>query len=202
MVSCPQCGSNATDIVCENCHHLIRTEDIKNYFDIFSFKNRLSFDQEELDNRFYYLSKKIHPDLHAGKSDEQKQLSSYYSSLLNNGYQVFKNIFKRAKYFLEINNEAELGKEIPKKFLGLVFEVQELLENEQLDSDETLELEDHLEEFEKNISSLKEELTQVFINFDREANTNHTIQEIKRILTEYNYLIRLTNQIDEKIESE
>jgi molecular chaperone HscB len=202
MLSCPNCGTMTADIICENCNYLIQKNDITNFFDIFSFTGRLGFDQDEIDSRFYSLSKQIHPDLHENKDDLQKKLSIQYSSLLNNAYQTLINPFKRAKYFLEIHNDVALSKDIPQQLLADVFEVQELLESNTLDDDEIEELGSQLNKFDRNIQESKDLLEAQFKTYDLEKNLSETISGIKKILLEYNYLKRLSTQIEEKIESE
>lgn len=201
MVSCPNCGTKSNDIICEKCSYLVDQKDFENFFSLFSIGRTLSVSKDKLESRYYYLSKKIHPDLFANKSDEQKKLSIKYSSLLNQGYKTLKSPFGRAKYFLKINNSEHFNKEIPKSLLRDIFEIQDLLDSDYPDKEDEKDLKTFQIEMEEKEQYLLSRLEQVYRDYRPNENKDATVSEINSILSEYNYIIRLINQIEEKLES-
>lgn len=79
-------------------------ENIKdiNYFELFSLKQDLDPDLEELELKYFQLQAKFHPDKFINSSDSEKRISLYYTSLINDAYSTLKATEKRFEYLLSI----------------------------------------------------------------------------------------------------
>lgn len=182
---------------------LKQNSSIKSYFDIYNIKS-LSIDFNNVQSDYYTLSKKIHPDLFSNASEEQQVLSQFYNELLNNGLKTFKNVFKTADYWLETiqlrNSKCHL---VPKEVMGIVFEIQELLEIQSLDDDDIEELEDYLDQLESREKNLKRLILEDFKKWDSNEITmpNELAISLNDILNRYSYIRKLMEQINEKLNS-
>ena len=71
------------------------------YFELLGLPTHLAIDTEDLQRRFYDLSRKFHPDKFARKSEAERQVSLDTSSLLNDAYRTLRDPVKRAEYVLK-----------------------------------------------------------------------------------------------------
>jgi molecular chaperone HscB len=74
----------------------------QNYFAFFSLPPKLAIDTAALENAFYALSRKLHPDRFAGKSAEEQEAALRESSLLNDAYRTLKDPIARTEYLLKL----------------------------------------------------------------------------------------------------
>ena len=106
----------------------------KNYFELFNLPERFQLDLEILQENYRAIQKEIHPDRFATSSENEKVQSMIKSTQANDAYQTLKSPIKRAKYILSLH------KSIEKITLPPDFLMQQM------------ELEEHLEDIEKNNS--------------------------------------------------
>ena len=57
--------------------------------------------QEQLQSKFYELSRQLHPDRFARKPEPERQLALESSSFLNDAYRTLRDPVKRAEYVLK-----------------------------------------------------------------------------------------------------
>lgn len=101
------------------------------YFSFFSLPKKLSLDTAELQKRFYELSRRLHPDLYAGRGAAEQQYALDATALLNDGYRVLRDPVKRAEYLLKIEGlgaEDQRSSKVPPELLEEVFELNMMLE--------------------------------------------------------------------------
>ena len=72
------------------------------YFAMFSLPRKLNIDAAVLEQDFYKLSRRLHPDLYARKSAEEQAWSLSQSSLLNDAYRTLKDPVARTAYLLKL----------------------------------------------------------------------------------------------------
>jgi molecular chaperone HscB len=72
------------------------------YFSFFSLPRKLNIDVSALDQDFYALSRKLHPDLYAKASSQEQEWSLQQSSRLNDAYRTLKDPIKRTQYLLQL----------------------------------------------------------------------------------------------------
>jgi molecular chaperone HscB len=72
------------------------------YFGVFGLRRKLNLDTAKLEKDFYALSRKLHPDLFARASAEEREWSQEQSSRLNDAYRTLKDPIRRTEYLLKL----------------------------------------------------------------------------------------------------
>ena len=99
------------------------------YFTVLSFPRQPSLDERVLTQRYYELSRRLHPDLYQTGALQEREASLKNTALLTRSYRTLRDPVQRGQYWLELHGE-QLGKDnnkVPPKLAALVFEVQEKL---------------------------------------------------------------------------
>jgi molecular chaperone HscB len=73
-----------------------------NYFAFFDLLPKLQIDTVSLEQRFYALSRRLHPDRFASKSATEQEAALAESSLLNDAYRTLKDPILRTQYLLRL----------------------------------------------------------------------------------------------------
>jgi molecular chaperone HscB len=73
-----------------------------NYFEFFDLPAKLQIDLVSLEQRFYALSRRLHPDRFASKPPAEQEAALAESSLLNDAYRTLKNPISRTQYLLKL----------------------------------------------------------------------------------------------------
>lgn len=102
---CWKCGS----VLCEGCTLFCSTptceaiqgldKENTNYFSLFGMKETFNVDDSQLDVSFKNLQRQLHPDKFAMKSTEERERSTYNSSIVNQAYQVRPNLIAIHYYY-------------------------------------------------------------------------------------------------------
>ena len=130
---CWHCQSEVSgEYFCDRCVKVQPVSKELDYFTCFGFPRRLSIDQQQLESKFYELSRAFHPDFYQNKSGEEQTISLGNSAMLNTAYRTLRDPIQRAEYLLDL--EAGSVKEIRTTPPADLFE-------------EILELQDTLDEF-------------------------------------------------------
>ena len=101
------------------------------YFGFFDLPRNLAIDLKDLETRFYRLSRKYHPDVHARKSPQEREQAEESTALLNDGYRVLRDPIARAGYLLKIEGfdiGEQTTKDVPPELLEEIFELNMELE--------------------------------------------------------------------------
>ena len=108
---CWACHSARTHakLVCGECGKVQATTEA-NYFEVFGLPAALHLDTAKLEEEFYRLSRRLHPDLFARATDKEQQWSLENTSLLNDAYRTLKDPIKRTMYLLKLEG-AEYSEE-------------------------------------------------------------------------------------------
>jgi molecular chaperone HscB len=72
------------------------------YFTFFGLPRKLNVNVARLEQEFYELSRKLHPDLYARTDKREQEWSLEQSSLLNDAYRTLKDPIKRTQYLLRL----------------------------------------------------------------------------------------------------
>jgi molecular chaperone HscB len=116
---CPVCGKIQS--------HLSGAD----YFAFFGLPQKLSLDQDALEQRFHSLSWKLHPDRFAQASEFERLLSLDLSSQLNDAYRTLRSPVPRVEYLLSsygMRKEGQKKQQAPPELLEEVFELNESLD--------------------------------------------------------------------------
>jgi len=104
-----------------------------NHFEIFGLERKLGVDAEALQRRFHELSRRSHPDFHAGATPDEQALALQASARLNVAYRTLSDPIARIDYLvrLEEGRETKEGAtekpKAPPALLAEMFEIQEAL---------------------------------------------------------------------------
>ena len=130
---CWHCQSEVSgEYFCDRCVKVQPVSKELDYFTCFGIPRRLALDPQQLETKFYELSRAFHPDFYQNKSDEEQTISLGNSAMLNTAYRTLRDPIQRAEYLLDL--EAGSVKEIRTTPPADLFE-------------EILELQDTLDEF-------------------------------------------------------
>ncbi len=98
------------------------------YFRFFDLPEHLNIDLADLEQRYYALSRKWHPDRYARKSATERNEAEQNTALLNDAYRTLRDPLRRAEYVLSENGLAAAQQAAPPDLLKEVFELNMALE--------------------------------------------------------------------------
>jgi len=107
---------------------------VPNYFEVFGLPRKLSLDLQELQRRFYDLSRRHHPDFHQTADALAQAASLEASALVNRAYRTLRDPLARVEYVValeegrEVREEASAKPKPPVDLLAEMLEVQEALQ--------------------------------------------------------------------------
>jgi len=162
-----------------------------NYYDFFEIPHHLSLDLKDLEQRFYALSRKWHPDRFARAGVEERQDALDASALLNDGYRVLRDPVQRANYLLKENGfdvGEQQSKEVPPELLEEVFEL-----NMALEESDAPAIAEAKSKFEKMQASIDGELEAKYREYDA-RQSRETLQEIRSLLNRRKYVSNLVGR--------
>lgn len=129
-VQCWRCGGqHKVSLFCPACQAIQLLPPQADYFTALNLPRNLVLDGSEISQRYYDLSRRLHPDLYQTGASQEKEASLKNTALLTRAYRTLRDPVQRGQYWLELHGE-QLGKEnnrVPPKLAALVFEVQEKL---------------------------------------------------------------------------
>ena len=102
-----------------------------NHFEIFGLERKLGIDVAALQRQFYELSRRYHPDFHAGAAPAEQARALESSAQLNAAYRTLRDPIARIDYLvrLEEGRETKEGTadkpKAPPELLEEMFEIQE-----------------------------------------------------------------------------
>jgi molecular chaperone HscB len=99
--TCWSCGDMRAAHFCESCGK-VQPAAPTDYFSFFGLPKKLNVDTAQLEHDFYALSRKLHPDLYARTSGDEKNWSLEKSSQLNDAYRTLKDPIARTEYLLKV----------------------------------------------------------------------------------------------------
>jgi molecular chaperone HscB len=128
---CWHCQSEvAGEYFCERCVKVQPVSKETDYFTCLGFPRRLRIDPNQLEVKFYELSRAFHPDFYQNKSETEQSISLSNAATLNTAYRTLRDPIQRAEYLLDL--EAGAVKEIrsspPADLFEAILELQDTLE--------------------------------------------------------------------------
>jgi molecular chaperone HscB len=160
----------------------------RNYFEFFDLPQNLAIDLKDLEKRFYALSRKYHPDVHARKGLRERAEAEEATALLNDAYRTLRDPIKRAMYLLKLEG-FDIGeqstKDVPPELLEEVFEF-----NMALEEADGAQIETARQNFETMQTGIDAEVEQKFADWD--ATRGHdTLATIRGLLNRRKYITNL-----------
>ncbi len=105
------------------------------YFEVFGLPRKLGIDLDELQRRFYELSRRVHPDFFQTATPAEQARSLEQSALINRAYRTLRDLVPRFEYLIQIEEGRETGEggigikpKVPMDLLEEMLEVQEALQ--------------------------------------------------------------------------
>ncbi len=169
----------------------------QDYYEFFGIPRRLSVDMDDLQKRFYALSREFHPDRYARKSVAEQQYALDATSILNDGYRVLRDPIKRAEYLLAqegFDIGEQRSKNVPPELLEEVFELNMLLE-ETPDRSELEQARGKFQEMQRNSDA---ELEDLFRKYDSSGDRG-ILQAVRGLLNRRRYIQNLLRDVDKAL---
>jgi len=100
-VNCWSCGAMRAAHFCQQCGKVQPPVPV-DYFTFFGLPYKLNLETGRLEREFYDLSRHLHPDINAIKSDREQEWALEQSSHLNDAYRTLKDPITRTEYLLRL----------------------------------------------------------------------------------------------------
>jgi len=162
----------------------------------------LAVDTDDLQKRFYALSRKLHPDRFTRRPPDEQQYSVDATAILNDGYRVLRDPLQRAEFVLK-QEGFDIGeqrtKDVPPELLEEVFELNMALE-EMREGDESAR--PQLEQARQRFVSMQDEidagLNSLFSRFDA-SQDRAVLGEIRGALNKRRYVRNLIRDVEKEL---
>ncbi|GIU79546.1 MAG: hypothetical protein KatS3mg005_2784 [Bryobacteraceae bacterium] len=201
---CWHCGAkDAASLFCRYCNTI--QAPTPDYYEFFDLPRRLGLDSEDLKNRFYTLSRLLHPDRYTRRSEQEKRFSLEASSILNDAYRVLKDPIQRAEYVLRQEGFPvgdQRNKDVPPELLEEVFELNMALDELRGGDLEVLpQLDAMRRRFVGMLGEIDRELEAMFARHDAapEEARRQILAEIRAALNRRRYISNLVQEVDKQL---
>lgn len=176
----------------------------RNFFDFFGLDRKLTVDQQNLQKRFYELSRQWHPDRFTRKSADEQAQALEATSILNDGYRTLRDPVKRAEYLLTEEGfpiGEQRSKDVPPELLEEVFELNMALEElKSGDEDARPQLESARQGFSGMREGIDRELENLFAKYDaapaESESARQALHDIRGVLNRRRYIENLIRDVD------
>jgi molecular chaperone HscB len=174
----------------------------EDFYALFGLERRLNLSGEELQRRFYDLSRQLHPDRFMRKPERERQYSLDASSILNDAYRALKDPVKRAQYVLSragFDIGEQRSKDVPPELLEEVFELNMALEEVRGGDDSVRpQLESAENNFTNMLSAVDRQLEGLFDKYDQ-SESRETLSEIRGALNRRKYIQNLVDEVHKSL---
>jgi molecular chaperone HscB len=175
---------------------------VTDYYELLGIPRSLNLSLEQLQKRYYELSRQLHPDRFMQKPEAERQRALDVSSTVNDAYRTLKDPIKRGYYVLA-QEGFEIGeqrsKDVPPELLEEVFELNMALEEMRGGDDSARP---QLEQAEKNFAAMlaasDQELAAVYARFDG-APSRELLGEVRNILNRRKYIQNLVSEVEKTL---
>ena len=169
------------------------------YYELLGIPRRLNLSLDELQTRYYALSRELHPDRFMQKPEAERQRALDMSSALNDAYRTLKDPIKRAQYLLGLEGfdfGEQRSKDVPPELLEEVFELNMALEEMRGGDDSARP---QLEQAEKNFAGMLAETDQhlqsLFAQYDS-SHSRDVLSQIRNVLNRRKYIQNLVSEVE------
>ena len=168
------------------------------YYELFGIPRGLNLSLDELQKRYYELSRQLHPDRFMQKPEAERQRALDMSSALNDADRTLKDPIKRAQYLLTLEG-FEIGeqrsKDVPPELLEEVFELNMALEEMRGGDDSARpQLEQAEKTFTGMLAATDEQIQSLFERYDATQSHDVLIQ-IRNVLNRRKYMQNLVSEV-------
>lgn len=213
---CWHCQSEMSgEYFCERCVKVQPVSKDTDYFTCLGFPRRLTLDPQELEAKFYELSRAFHPDFYQTKSPTEQTISLSNAAVLNTAYRTLRDPIQRAEYLLglEAGSVKDIRTSPPADLFEEILVLQDILEEYRAsdhDSDEGRGLRDTLKTEQQALERRKEEmesqLRKLFVDWDKlqdagEATSparverDRILKQMRDLLSHRTYINNIVNDV-------
>jgi molecular chaperone HscB len=175
---------------------------VSDFYEIFGLPRSLNLSLDDLQKRFYELSRQLHPDRFMQKPEAERQRALEKSSALNDAYRTLKDPIKRAQYLLSLEGfdiGEQRSKDVPPELLEEVFELNMALEEMRGGDDSARP---QLEAAEKNFTNMLAEsgqqLEALFAQYDA-AQSRDVLAQVRNVLNRRKYIQNLVSEVEKTL---
>lgn len=161
---CWSCRSPLTNYhFCDRCQKIQEDGLGEDYFSFLGLPRSGTLNLKKLDEIFYDLSRKLHPDYFAGASEKEKSISVLKSARLNLAYKTLRDETSRARYLVELfQGSFPSASSVSPDLLREIFDLQEKSE----EASDPAQLDSVIRIFTERIQGVREKLAQAFLQID------------------------------------
>jgi len=175
---------------------------VSDFYEIFGLPRSLNLSLDNLQKRFYELSRQLHPDRFMQKPEAERQRALDMSSALNDAYRTLKDPIKRAQYLLGLEGfdiGEQRSKDVPPELLEEVFELNMALEEMRGGDDSARP---QLEAAEKNFTNMladsSQQLEGLFAQYDA-AQSRDVLAQVRNVLNRRKYIQNLVSEVEKTL---
>jgi molecular chaperone HscB len=174
------------------------------YYAVLGIARGLNLSLDDLQKRFYELSRELHPDRFMLKSEAERQRALDMSSALNDAYRTLKDPIKRAQYLLSLEG-FDIGEQrsnnVPPELLEEVFELNMALEEMRGGDDSARpQLEQAENNFAGMLAASDQELIDLFVKYDA-SQSREVLTQIRNVLNRRKYIFNLVSEVQKTLTS-
>jgi len=199
--SCWHCGhQEGHSLFCTSCHAL--QEPVSDYYDLLGLPRKLNLSVDELQQRFYEMSRYLHPDLFTRKAERERQYAMEASSILNDAYRTLRDPVKRANYVLKragFDIGEQRSKDVPPELLEEVFELNMALEEMRGGDDSARpQLEAARQNFTAMLAETDGQLQAQFEKYDA-TEDREMLAQMRATLNRRKYIQNLVSEVEKTL---
>nr|XP_012141878.1 PREDICTED: iron-sulfur cluster co-chaperone protein HscB, mitochondrial isoform X1 [Megachile rotundata] len=175
-----------SELFCSKCKVLQEPPENLTYFDIMGIPKSYDVTVTEIQNKYKELQKLLHPDKFSTKSEKEKEISAYFSSLVNKAYTTLCHPLKRGLYMLKLHDIiiSEDTDSVNAAFLMEIMEKNEEIDEADNDKEKIKQL---MQENERTLSDLTKDVADAFRKED--------IKEAETVLIRMKYYYTINNRL-------
>ncbi len=199
--SCWKCGQAAEEsLFCRFCNSL--QPPTPDYFAFFSFDRRLSLDTEELQRRYYSLSRLVHPDRYQRGTPNEKRFALDATAILNDAFRTLRDPVARAEYVLKeegFTPAEKKSKRVPPELIEDVFDANMVLEDFRGgDASVRPAVESELERFRSHRDEIDSKLKVLFAEYD-DTGSRQALERIRAALDRRSFVENIIGEMEEAL---
>jgi len=199
--NCWHCGhSPEASLFCRFCNTLQRP--VPDYYRFLGLERKLHLDPNDLQQRFYRMSRLLHPDRYHRRTPTERQYSLEATAILNDAYRVLRDPVARAEYVLKelgFTSGEQRSRYAPPELLEEVFDLNVALE-ELRGGDAAVrpQLEDARKKFLVMLKEIDAILDEIYLLFDQTGD-HSVLTEVRVALDRRRYIQNLVREVEKEL---
>jgi molecular chaperone HscB len=199
-MNCWHCENPVDELFCGFCHTLQAPP--ADYYTIFGMPRTLGLDVNQLQERFYKLSRVLHPDHYSRKSETERECSSQATARLNDAWRTLRDPVTRAEYVLSqegFEAAEQRANDVPPELLEEVFELNMALEELRMgDATARPALDEARAKFIKIRDEIDRGLASLFAKYDL-THDRKVLGDIRGSLNRRRYIRNLVQEVEKEL---